>query len=75
MITAKIDTVRALLAAGDNRKALSIAARWPRLGPEAGAIRAAHEAYERPVFQRQIGRDPDALIHTGVAALARWCAP
>jgi hypothetical protein len=65
----KIDNLRAPMAAGDWRRALSIAAKFPRLGEYDAAIRAAHEACQRPQFQRQIGRDPEALVMAGVRAL------
>ena len=40
----KIDKLRCAMERGDWRKALAMASRFPRLGPEADAIRLAHEA-------------------------------
>jgi hypothetical protein len=68
---AKIDTLRAYMAAGDYRKALALAASWPRLGADKQDIERGHEAYARPDFQRQLRRDPEALIAAGIAALHR----
>ena len=65
----KIEKLRALAAAGDMRGALLLAAKFPRLGDEKSAIHAAREAYLRPAFQKQIGRDPSKLIAAGIAAL------
>jgi hypothetical protein len=67
----KIDILRQHMAAGDYRKAMALAASWPRLGDEEQAIRAAHESFARPEFQRQLKRDPDALVAAGIAALHR----
>jgi hypothetical protein len=58
------------MAIGDWRKALSIAARFPRLGEHDEAIRRAHEAAQRPEFQRQLGRCPAALVEAGKRALS-----
>jgi hypothetical protein len=68
-VTPKITLLRALMARGDWRGAIAIAARFPRLGPARDAVLAAREAFERPEFQRQIGRDPAAIIEAGKAAL------
>ena len=68
---AKIDVLRGYMAAGDYRKALSLAASWPQLGAEKQAIQRGHEAYARPDFQRQLNRCPKALIAEGIAALHR----
>lgn len=67
--TPKIDKLRAFMAAGAWRAALSMAARFPRLGAHADAIRAGHEAMQRPDFQRQLKRDPDVVVAAGIAAL------
>ena len=67
----KIDAVRAAMREGDWRRAVSLAARFPRLGADKAAILGAQEAYTRPDFQRQIGKDIDALKAAGIAALWR----
>lgn len=65
----KIDVLRAFMAAGDWRSALGLAAKFPRLGEHKTVITRAWEAVQRPEFYRAIGKDPEALIGEGVAAL------
>jgi hypothetical protein len=65
----KLDTLKAAANAGDWRKALSIAARFPRLGAHRNAILDAHTAYTNPRFMVQIGRDVNACIEAGKLAL------
>ncbi len=48
---------------------MRIASRFPRLGSDRAVILAAWEAVARPDFQRQLGREPEALIEAGIAAL------
>lgn len=66
---AKISKLRAAMGAGDWRKAVSIAARFRRLGEHRGAILDAQLAYTNPAFCRGINKNPDALIEAGKAAL------
>jgi hypothetical protein len=65
----KIDTLRALMAANEWRKAVAFAAQFPRLGAHKSAITAAHGAYTNPRFFLQLGKDLDALKVQGRAAL------
>ena len=65
----KSAAIRAAMAAGDWPRALSLAARLPRLDRHRNAILDAHGAYVRPDWYRQIGKDADALKLAGVAAL------
>lgn len=65
----KIDILKEYAASGDWHNALKVAAKFPQLGNEKVAITRAWEAIARPDFMRQIGKDPDALISAGVAAL------
>ena len=67
----KLATLKAAAAVGDWPEALRIAARFPRLGDDAPAIQRAHEAAWHPAFFRQLGRDPDALVRSGIEALRR----
>lgn len=67
----KISILREHMAAGRWREAIRLAARFPRLGEERGAILDAHGAYTHPRFFRQIGRDPETLIAAGRGALVR----
>ena len=65
----KLECLKECAAAEDWPGAIRIAARFPRLGADKVAIERAWEATARPGFMRQIGKDPDALVADGVAAL------
>ena len=65
----KIAKLRDAADRGDWREALRIAARFPELGDERAAIVRAHEAAWRPGFYRQLGKNPEALVAAGIAAL------
>jgi len=65
-----LDRLKALWAAGEYRKALKMAASWPRLGAHDKAIRDGWSAATNPDFYRQIKRDPAALVAAGLAAIA-----
>lgn len=65
----KISKLKAAAASGDWTHALRIAARFPDLGDHAAAIVRAHEAGHNPRFYRSLGKDPEALIAAGIAAL------
>lgn len=65
----KIDALRREMKAGSWARAIALAAKFPRLGAEEAAIKQAHEAFTRPDFQRQLGRDVEALKNIGIAAL------
>jgi hypothetical protein len=65
----KIDLLRAAMAAGDWRQALSIANRFPRLGEHKATITRAHNALQSPELYRQMGQDPVRLVAAGIVAL------
>lgn len=65
----KIDQLRAYMAQGDWPHALSLAAKFPRLGLHKAAIVRAHECYAHPRFYQQLGLDLDEAKATGIAAL------
>ncbi len=65
----KLQTLKNAVACGDWRKAIAIAAKFPRLGEYRNAILDAHAAYTNPRFMAQIGRDVDACIDAGKSAL------
>lgn len=65
----KLSKVKADMDAGNWGDAILRAAKFGDLGEQKADILKAREALLRPVFQRQIGRDPNALISAGVAAL------
>jgi len=65
----KSEVIRAAMLAKDWAKAVSLAAKLPRLDVHRAAILDAHTAYTNPGFMRQIGKDIDALKQAGQAAL------
>lgn len=65
----KIEQLRTLMDAEHWREAVALASKFPRLGDGRAAILSAREAFERPEFQRQLGRDPAQQIEAGIAAL------
>jgi hypothetical protein len=65
----KSAAIRAAMAAGDWRRAISLAARLPRLDRHREAILDAQGAYTNARFYVQIGKDPDTLIAAGRQAL------
>ena len=65
----KLSGLRALFAAGDHRGAIGVAAKFGRLGAERDAILSAWGAIQNPRLYRQLGKDPDALVAAGIAAL------
>lgn len=62
----KIDILREFMQAEAWHQALRLAASWPDASKE---VRQGWEAAARPSFQEQLGRDPEALKATGIAAL------
>lgn len=68
MITAS-NKLEKLLREGDYSKALSLAAKFPKLGKHKEQIRLGHEANQHPSFYKQIGKNPDQLVADGIAAL------
>ena len=65
----KSDKLKALLLEGNYAKALSMAAKFPRLGKHKDQIRLGHEANQNPNFYKQIGKNPEQLVQDGIAAL------
>jgi hypothetical protein len=61
--------VRSLVEAGRFRDAIMRASKFSDLGDHRDRILSAREAYERPAFQRELGKDTDKLIADGIAAL------
>ena len=61
--------LRAIMQSGRWRASILAASKFAELGEQRGAILSAREAYLRPEFQRQLGRDPERLIKVGIAAM------
>lgn len=69
----KSDMVRELVAAGDYKKALSIAKGF-KLGftkEEQSTMTRAHECMVHPGFYRQLGIDEDKAIEAGIELIKR----
>lgn len=64
-----IDQLRAHWAAGDYRKALKLAASWPRLGKHKNAIQQGWAAASNPRIYAEMGKDVDALVAKGLDAI------
>lgn len=67
----KIDVLRGYMAAERWKDALRLANTFGQLGAEKVAITKGWAALTRPEFYRSIGKDPDALVAAGIAALKR----
>lgn len=65
----KLSEVQTAMRAGDWTMAIRIAARFKDLGKERGEILDAHGALTNPRFCAQLGKDPQALVEAGKAAL------
>ena len=65
----KIDQLRDLMKTEKWKEALSLAAKFPRLGSNKAVIVRAHECFVNPSFYAQIGIDTDESIKLGIAAL------
>lgn len=65
----KLQTLKNAASAGDWKKAIATAARFPRLGAYRDAVLDAHTAYQNPRFFAQLKRDPQAAIDAGRLAL------
>jgi hypothetical protein len=65
-----IQSMRTLWAAGEYRRALKLAATWPRLGTHKDAIQRGWAAASNADMYRQMGKDPAALYEAGLAAVA-----
>ena len=69
MRTTKTEQLVGLMRAGDWPRALSLANTFRMLGQHRDTIRLAHECRVWPAFYRGVGRDPDAAVAAGIAAL------
>ena len=69
----KLSIVREYMAAGRWQEAIRIAARFPQLSDQRGAILDAHTAYTNPRFMMQIGKDIETMKDGGrLALIARF---
>jgi hypothetical protein len=69
MTPTKTQRLVRLMQAGDWNRALSLANTFRMLGAHRDTIRLAHECRVWPRFYRSLGRDPEAAVAAGIAAL------
>lgn len=67
--TTKLSILLKQMAAALWADALKLAASFQQLGEHKAAITRAADALKHPDFYRQLGKDPDALVQLGIAAL------
>lgn len=67
----KLVRLRRHIANEDWHAAFKLAMSLPRLGDDKSAIERAWQAMTRPEFVRQLGKDPDALLEAGKAAMRK----
>jgi hypothetical protein len=65
----KLSLLRRAASEGNWKQALSIAAKFQDLGTQEAAIRRARECIWNPGFYQQLGRNTEAAIAAGIAAL------
>ena len=63
------------MTAGEWKKAVSLAAKFPRLGDIRNEILDAQMAFTNPRFVEQVGKDVAACIDNGKSALIRKYSP
>lgn len=72
----KLQTLVEAFDAGDLRRAVAIAARFPQLGAHRSAVLDAHMAFTNERFCRALKKDPEALKAAGRQALLDgWITP
>jgi hypothetical protein len=67
----KIDQLRAAWAQGDFMGALRIASKFFDTSPATLEFKRGWDAAQHADFYRQLGRDPEAITASALAALAR----
>ena len=65
----KLQTLKDAASVNDWKKAIAIAARFPRLDGIRDAVLDAHMAYTNPRFLSQVGKDAEACKQSGRAAI------
>jgi len=65
----KLETLKEAARSENWEKAISIAAKFPRLGSIRNAVLDAHMAYTNPRFLSQIGKSVDECINAGKSAI------
>ena len=70
MTKTKLQKLREAWTGGDFIGALSIAAKFPRLGVQKEDVERAWAAWQNPAFYRSIGRDPMHTLLIGLQAIS-----
>ena len=70
-MTSKVDTMRALWAAGDRIGALRIAAKFFDRSIETKVFKRGMDAHNHPGFYRQLGKDPERLTACALELLSQ----
>ena len=65
----KIDILRDLMKSEKWKEALSLAAKFPRLGAEKAVIVRGHECLVNPAFYKQLGINTDNAVNDAITAL------
>lgn len=65
----KIDRLVQMMRSNAWEEAVKFAAKFPRLGEHRNAILTASSALLSPAFYTSMGKDVDALVRAGIAAL------
>jgi hypothetical protein len=65
----KTNTIREAIAAGDTRRAVSIASKFHDRSEDTKLFKTAQDCYTNPAFMRQVGKDPAAIIAQARARL------
>jgi hypothetical protein len=68
-VDTKLAKLLDLMELGDWPAAIRFAAKFQRLGDHRDDLLRAKDALQNPDFYRQIKRDPDALVQSGIDAL------
>src|SRR5262245_14651779 len=70
-VNRKTDQIRAAWEAGDQVRALRIAARFFDRSTDTKTFKRGMDAYNNPDFYRQLGKDPEELLAAAFESLAK----
>jgi hypothetical protein len=70
-VNRKTDQIRAAWAAGDQIRALRIAARFFDRSADTKTFKRGMAAFNNPGFYRQLGKEPEQLIAAALELLAK----
>jgi hypothetical protein len=70
-VKSKSHQIRAAWGAGDQIGALRIAARFFDRSVDTRTFKRGVDAYNNPSFYRQLGKDPEQIVHDALDVLAK----